>query len=72
MNFIYLFIPKPETFEDGKLARLGLVFYWLGAVVLGGCIFGILSNPEDISDLLLAGGIFFFLGRGLLFILANR
>ena len=72
MNFKFLFIPKPDTYDDGKLARLGLVIYWFGIVVAVSCLFAGISDPYIAGAYILGGVVFFFICRAVLFILADR
>ncbi len=74
MKLKYLFVPKPEAYEEGKIARLGLVFYWLGTAVVIACTFAEISilQSGDGGAFIASGAVFFLFCRAILFILTGR
>ncbi len=73
MNPKYIFLPKPDTGESTAMKRVGLVCYWIGIVWLLPFLYGAYLNIDDMRVFIMIFGFFgFFVGRGLLFILANR
>lgn len=88
MGLHHIILPKPAAGKSTALSRLGMVAYWAGAIwVLGNAVFWLvaMSAPGSWGQwpgwpfmgavafvTAVVGVLGFFIGRALLFILANR